>query len=314
MRWLVGIGILAAIAANIEFERLGRLWRPAVLVYLGGAALVLVAAQLVSAARWKLLLREDDVTWPFLARLYLIGNFFSAFLPTSVGGDAVRTGALTREGVSLRRSVASVLFDRLLGVAGMVPLFAVGALLVAADPTVLLTRMSFETSGGTVIAVAAVALVLAGGAALFYRGRLRDRIADFAGEIRDLAGSGGTLISLLVLGVAVQALYVGAWGVLVPAVGLELGWGVLLFAVPVVSVAAMLPVSIAGLGVREGVWIVLLGGGFVVADVVAYSLLYFVAFSLAGAVGGVLYMVRGVSADAREVRGGDVSVTDTVVG
>lgn len=309
----MGIGILAVIAANIDFGRLARFWEPATLVYLGAAASVLVLAQLVSAARWKVLLGEDPVSWSFLARLYLIGNFFSAFLPTSVGGDAVRTGALVHEGVALRRSVASVLLDRMLGVAGMVPLFAAGALLITAGPARLLDSLRFEASAGQVLAVAAVVVAVGGGAALIFRRDLWARLVEFGDEFRDLAGSGRKLAVVLVLGVVVQAMYVCAWGLLVPPTGLELGWGVLLFAVPVVSVAAMLPVSIAGLGVREGVWIVLLGGGFPAADVVAFSLLYFVAFSLAGAVGGVLYMLKGVSAGARSVPDGDVRVPETIV-
>lgn len=312
VRWLVGIGILAAIAANIDFGRLERLWRPALLVYLAGAALILVGAQLVSAARWRLLLRGDGLSWLYLARLYLIGNFFSAFLPTSVGGDAVRTGALVQEGVSLRRSVASVLFDRILGVAGMVPLLVAGGFLVAADPATLLGHVSVDVSARQVVAIAAGAALLGGGAAVRYRRVLRAKFTQFAAEVRDLAGSKANLTTVLALGVAVQVIYVLAWGTLAPAVGLNVGWGLLLFAVPVVSVAAMLPVSVAGLGVREGVWIVLLGGSFAAADVVAFSLLYFVAFSLSGSVGGVLYIFGGVSTGPREGAEGEVSVPETV--
>lgn len=312
MRCLLGIAILAAIAANIDFARLGQIWRPVVLVYLGGAALILVAAQLVSAARWKLLLTDDDVSWMFLTRLYLIGNFFSAFLPTSIGGDAVRTGALAREGIPLRRSVASVLFDRLLGVAGMAPIFAAGALLVAMDPVALFDTVTFEMSPGEVTAAVGVALALAGGAFLFFRQRVRAKIEQFADELQDLAGRPAKLTVLLVLGVVVQAMYVCAWRLLVPATGLDFGWAMLLFGVPVVSIAAMLPVSIAGLEVREGVWIVLLGGSFAAADVVVFSLLYFVAYSLAGAVGGILYMIQGISARDPQESVGKVNVPETV--
>lgn len=313
VRWTVGIGILAVIATKIDFARLALLWEPRTFAYLGGAASILVLAQFVSAARWKMLLDEDPVSWPFLVRLYLIGNFFSAFLPTSVGGDAVRTGALARERVALRRSIASVLLDRMLGVAGMVPLFVAGALLITAGPARLMDSLRFEASAGQVLAVSAVFVTVVGGAALIFRRDLWAKLVEFGDEFRDLAGSARKLAVVLVLGVVVQAMYVCAWGLLVPPTGLELGWGVLLFAVPVVSVVAMLPVSIAGLGVREGVWIVLLGGGFPTADVVAFSLLYFVAFSLAGAVGGALYVLRGLSSGAAGLPEGDVSVPEKFV-
>lgn len=313
VRCLLGLGILVAILAGIDFDRLSRLWRPAVFLYLVSSVAILVAAQLVSAARWRILLLNDEVRWAFLARLYLVGTFFSAFLPTSVGGDAVRIGALAREGISLRRSVASVLFDRFLGVLGMIPLFATGALLVAGDPGLLLSRLTLNASAAELVAISAVGLCVLAGSALFFRRRMRDKIIQFGDELRALAGSRFKLSLVVALGVVVQAMYVAAWAMLMPAARLEIGWPVLLFAVPVVSIAAMLPVSIAGLGVREGVWIVLLGGTFAAADVVGFSLLYFVAFSFAGAVGGVLYMLKGISTGADDTSGRNLDECERLV-
>lgn len=314
VRWLVGLAILVAIATNIEFGQLGRYWKPVVLVYVGGAALVLVGAQLVSALRWRILLAEDDVRWTYLARLYLIGTFFSAFLPTTVGSDAMRTGALAGEGVSLRRSVASVLLDRMLGLVGMVPLFAAGALMITANPSNVLGQFTFEASSWQVMVGLAVAAVIGSGAMIHFRRRLREKIVKWGDEFRDLAGSGLKLLVVLGLGVVVQGMNVAAWAVLVPITGLDIGWGVLLFAVPVVSIGAMLPVSAGGLGIREGIWILLLGGGFAMADVVAFSLLFFIAFCLAGVAGGILYMRSGFSSEVRNRSPADVKFWKTSLG
>jgi hypothetical protein len=92
----------------------------------------------------------------------------------------------------------------------------------------------------------------------------------------------------------VQALYIVAWGVLAYGMGMHLSTGVLLVSVPVVSLGAMLPITLSGLGVREGVWLLLLRPYEVApATVVAFSLLYFVCVTLVGAAGGLLFVVHG---------------------
>ena len=47
---------------------------------------------LISAYRWQILIRaqDDEVPFGFLAKSYLVGNFFNLFLPTRFGGDVVR--------------------------------------------------------------------------------------------------------------------------------------------------------------------------------------------------------------------------------
>jgi hypothetical protein len=105
---------------------------------------------------------------------------------------------------------------------------------------------------------------------------------------------------------AVQGTYVLAWRTAGTAAGLALPVEFLLFAVPVVSLASMVPVTIHGLGVREGVWALLLAPlGVSSASGVALGLLFFAAFTLVGAAGGIWLALRGTEiapAPAREPR------------
>jgi uncharacterized membrane protein YbhN (UPF0104 family) len=69
----------------------------------------------------------------------------------------------------------------------------------------------------------------------------------------------------------------------------------------VVSLSALLPVTFAGLGIREGVWLVLLGGSSIPpADIVAFSLLYFACNILVGITGGVLFVSSGLATGPRQ--------------
>jgi hypothetical protein len=57
----------------------------------------------------------------------------------------------------------------------------------------------------------------------------------------------------------------------------------------------MLPLTLAGLGIREGAWLLLLrDSGLPPERIVAFSLCYFVSNLLVGSVGGVLYVWKGV--------------------
>ena len=67
-----------------------------------------------------------------------------------------------------------------------------------------------------------------------------------------------------------------------------------LLAVPLVTVGGMLPVSIAGLGLREGAWLFLLRGiAIAPTSVLGFSMLFFTGTLLVGAAGGLLFAARG---------------------
>src|SRR3954467_5481526 len=76
-----------------------------------------LAGVFISSLKWWLLLRaaEQPVAYLWTVRTYLVGHFFSNFLPTSVGGDAVRVFRLNRLGGRLGLAIASVFVERITG-------------------------------------------------------------------------------------------------------------------------------------------------------------------------------------------------------
>ncbi len=89
---------------------------------------------LISAYRWQILIRAqgDDVPLGFLAKSYLVGNFFNLFLPTRFGGDVVRIWDGSRYSRSLLKSSAVVIVERFTGVIVLL-LFAFAASLSRLD-------------------------------------------------------------------------------------------------------------------------------------------------------------------------------------
>ncbi len=85
------------------------------------------------AYRWRLLLIAQGIPMRFTraAKLYFIGNFFSNFRPTSVGGDAVRALSARTDTGSRIDAFASVFVERFVGLFAIVTLALIGFLLIA---------------------------------------------------------------------------------------------------------------------------------------------------------------------------------------
>src|SRR5262245_47058142 len=100
-------------------------WRPIVV-----AVVLVLADRTLMAYRWLVLLCtvEPRARPPLAAimRIFFVSTFVGTFLPASVGGDAVRVYSTARLGVPGEDAVASVLMDRILGVASIVLMAVLG--------------------------------------------------------------------------------------------------------------------------------------------------------------------------------------------
>jgi hypothetical protein len=211
-----------------------------------------------------------------------------------VGGDALRMAALARVMPRAADAAWSVVVDRVLGVIALLLLLVAG--LAVADVSAL-PRMSVRAPAVTPPAAAAVLGVAALVAVLVARfgtrvwRRARAAGARLAALLRRPPDAWARWIALALL---VQLAYVATWVAIAAVVRLPVPVTYFLVAVPLVSLAAMVPVTIAGLGVREGAWAALLAPlGVPAGDAVAFSLLYFAGFALTGAIGGAWFAWRG---------------------
>lgn len=292
-RLALGLGLLAVILLRVDLGGVTIAGPLAQAAGVGVVALLMVLAQLLSAVRWRVIMGPAAPPAGYLFRLYLIGNFFSLFLPSSIGGDAVRTVAAVRATGRPAATVSSVVADRISGVCALLLYLAIGALL--APPLVDGLRGRLETTASPLMVLAVVVLLgLGTAAAVKLFPRVRPMVRQAAGVFVDLARSPLRLLAVAGLAMAVQGLYIVAWWALGGLLGLDVPPAAYILAVPVVSLVAMLPVTLSGLGVREGAWLVLLAPyGVAAPDAVAFSLLFFVAFSLVGALGGAFFALRG---------------------
>ena len=139
IRGLGSILALALLIVLIQEEGDGQLFsalRRVSIGYFLAAVVALTISRMFAAARWHILLKSAGVEIPFLRSVMLTftGNFSSNFLPTTIGGDVVRLAGAMQLGYDRAVCVASLVADRLIGLAGMsialplglVPVFSMG--------------------------------------------------------------------------------------------------------------------------------------------------------------------------------------------
>jgi uncharacterized membrane protein YbhN (UPF0104 family) len=205
----------------------------------------------VSAYRWQLIMRNLGFgqTFLFYWDSYFKGMFFNQGLPTSIGGDAIRVLDVARRGFRKRDVLVGVAIDRLTGL-GALLLLALIAHLVNPD---LLPEKVYRP----ILWLLAAGLL--GFASLSFLGRLSwlsrqpqlavlktvsDRLLQAVSLHRVLLLTSSLLVPLL----AMLAFFAAG-----RALGLRYDLLTYFAIVPPALVLTVVPISIAGWGVREGV-------------------------------------------------------------
>jgi hypothetical protein len=293
MRLLVTAGLLWVAAARFDLGRAAELIGGAELPAIAATLVVLSAANLVAACRWQLIL-SAEATSPgqlTLLKVALVGLFFNQVLPSAVGGDAVRVWRCSRLGVGLGPAVRSILLDRACGY------LVVVALYIAGLPTLLQILPDARQRGGVlaVLAVGVLGLLALVSLDRLPRAILRLRLiapfAELSRASRRLFVDPGRFGAVLGLSIITIALTILAFKFAGDAVGSRLSLGSWIIIVPPVTLIQLLPVSLAGWGVREVVLVVALGLFGIPAEVaLATSLLLGLCLILVGLPGGVIWL------------------------
>jgi uncharacterized protein (TIRG00374 family) len=220
-------------------------WPLSVGVYLG--------AHLLGVVKWRLLVNSAGAGLGArrATRAYYWGLFGNLFLPSIVGGDVVRAGVAFNVVRSRTGLLLGSLVDRVQDVVGLVVLAALGAMLSprALDAQSARIFTWFLLLFGS--------LALAGGMALFlfpFRRlpfRLRRKLVLVRRALVAAASRPARLAAAFGLGLALQsALIVLNWS-LGRAIGIDIPLYVWFFVWPLAKIAALLPVTQGGVGVRE---------------------------------------------------------------
>lgn len=271
---------------------------------------IFMGTHLLGFLRWNMLLKSARINLPVkrVVMSFAGGIFFSLFLPSTIGGDFVRSVDLASHTKKPKEVVATVFLDRLSGFIGLVFITLLG-LLIGFE--YVRDRVVF-VAVGIIVSILIIVLVV-----LFNRGvylkinkltgktrrkannklllileRLKENIASVHQEIHHVRGRKKLIVNNLLLSFSIQLIVPVSFFL----IGLSLGIKVPIFYffifLPIIGAITLLPVSLGGLGLRDATMVYFFAKAGVSKDLAfAMSLINFSYVLICGAIGGFIYVL-----------------------
>lgn len=252
------------------------------------------AADLVLGAwRWQRIALVNGVDLRFVPALRVTAesHFFNQGMPSTFGGDAYRIWSLTNRKLAVGDALGCVATDRLIGALAL-------ALLVAATQFSLVhylpdhaATLAIWGAVAAVLAAAAASLVLARRLANRERGPLLSSLAQAIGHLHTLYRQPPDFAAVMLAGVAGHCLLALMFFLLAVSLDVPLSPGQALTVFPTVFLLSMLPVTVAGWGVREALLITALNlFGIAAPAAVALGLGFGICMLVIGIPGALLWL------------------------
>ena len=230
-------------------------------------------------------------------RAYYIGIFFNNFLPTGIGGDLIKINELRNEDLPLSKSSASVVVERGMGLIGML-LYA--AVFAAFWPPILESlKLAFLRIPLLVFLFLLILLAIS----LNYRQQnslesrtteeeniILEKVYDWMNSFLVFRDNKKVLLEALVVSLLFHSIYATILVILTFTVGSKVSFQFALGCIPFIAILDVIPISIGGLGVREGaITYALTQAGISPADSLSVALLFRSIYYFHSAIGGVIY-------------------------
>ena len=294
IRVVVSLGLLYLALRGINFAAIQSRLSQINLGWIGLAILVTIFQIFLGALRWREIsaLCGAPLTDIQAFRYNMIGAFFNQTLPSSIGGDAVRLWLVNRTGAGWRAATYSILTDRAVG------LIALAIIIVASLP--FSYNMIGDAHGRLALVFVDFAALAAGSGFLllgylpwpwlrrWWPTRHVHACSVIANQVIFNRKS-GPKIAVLSLTIHVLAVVI-AWCA-VRSIAAPADFEQIFLVTPPVMLITMMPISIAGWGVREASMMVAFGyAGLARMDGTVVSILFGAVTFIVGAIGGLVWI------------------------
>lgn len=292
LKIIVSLGLLALLAVKLDWQQV--LERAAHLTWwtmpLAVAIQILVWA--IANTRWWLLIRVHGLghTYGNLVKVTYIGALFNNLLPSSTGGDLFRMYHIYRQGHGAAIAVSPIATERVVGLLCMVGLatvtifqFSTESQFFQALRALLFWLLACGVAGVAVVSFPRTYYVFHRFLERWARFRVVAGVLGITEAAHTYLSRPYLLISLVLLSLTLQGFQILIFVILGSGVDASLAATQYLFIVPVILVAASIPVTVGGLGVREAAAVTLFtAAGMSQENAAAVSLLFIPVLLLSG--------------------------------
>ncbi|MBI4489904.1 MAG: flippase-like domain-containing protein [Deltaproteobacteria bacterium] len=244
---LLGALILGGVLWSIELDKVVLDLHRLDFYTLTSAAIALVGFHLLKGMRWRLILQTQNIPYGFLdaLKMYWSGLFIGTVTPGRLG-ELIRIVYLKQDGVRIGKGLVGVVADRLLDLGVLVVLLASGIGWLGLGKGAAQLALLWKGGGGEGLRLGGRWLVAAQLREALDTGRV-----DLAEGLVMLWAARRKLVQIIALTCVSWGLYIWILKYMIEAVGLRFGLGQTVLFFAVAGIAAIIPISLAGIGTRD---------------------------------------------------------------
>lgn len=264
--------------------------------YIFAVFCILLAQVLVANFRWKIVLSQINIFASFkeVLKILWIGLFFNQVLPSTIGGDAFRGYYLYKKDNTIVDAVMSVMLDRMIGFISLV-LIVIATLFFVLDivnePIARLGILTISI-GATLTLFFVLSLDFL--TQNFLHIKLFKGLYSLAIQGRKLVLTISPGIKLVATGILIHSLTLIVYMLLSIGMNLDVNLFEFVIILPILNLLMIVPISLAGWGLREGVMVIGLGYiGVSPENAFALSILYGILLFLTSLPGLLIWLLSG---------------------
>ena len=296
LRSILTVSILSALIIWLPTDELWSAIRKTGFMLWGFALLGTVLFHIVAGWKWKILLIASGFEVKLLEclRAHAAGLFANIWLPSLIGGDVVRMGLVTKNKKQLASAFTGSITDRINDVVSLLILIAVGILWLPSVRENLGIRSLILITVLIFCALISVPVFLKYIHANWFPKRIADAVEALKTALDAVYSKKKSLVIAQSLSLVVQTSFVLFNAAIGDEIGIQVPMAAWFFAWPLAKLAALVPISLGGIGVREVAMAAFLAAFSVDPTLsVAQSLVWETIILVLGLIGGILSLSLG---------------------
>lgn len=296
LKLLVSAAIIYVLFQRIDLRTLGRNLFSVKWYYFILCLILFFLSEALHSLRWKILLKCKNIEISILTLLYFnfVGLFYNLCLPTAIGGDTVRMFKIAKHSQNTPEAIASVFMER--GI-GFFTLLCVTPIIILFGANVFESTVLFYPTLSLLFAVLVAIIIFFRLKTLMNKIRLskKNKIYIKIGYYYDLFDAYRNHMKSILMAMAISICMIAIVIIITFLIshGLRLYISLVYFIVfvPIIFLITMIPISIHGLGLREGAFLFLFAkAGLSGTEAISISLLSYAIVLIYGIIGGIAHM------------------------
>jgi uncharacterized protein (TIRG00374 family) len=303
LRLALSLILIIFVSTKIEVDRLTNLLSSMRLSFFFLALLLVIPERAMLAYKWNVLLATKKMSLPFLTifKICYLGNFIGTFFPSSLGVDVVRVYSLYKYNSNAAESISSVFVERWIGLFSVLTLVPASMLLFSetvANQNIflfILIPVIFFIACSVVLLNKSIMRAFITGLNSINLPSLQRNLQDTYRAFSEYAEHKLVLLYVLILSFVLQVTRILITYFVYLSIGNDVNIVYFFIIVPLVIVLTMLPIAVAGIGIREGAFVYFFSQvGMSASEAFTLSILVYALVMISIMPGGIIYVLEGL--------------------